>query len=73
MNPRIGAKRVLWCEVCEESTTQKFGVMPNEESPRWLCSMHDLNPKTPEQIAKIKADRADRRPPGAWTTTRKQP
>ncbi len=55
--PRIGAKARRSCPVCGEPTTFKYGRLNPDEDPRWLCSMHDLNPRSPEELARIKANR----------------
>jgi hypothetical protein len=55
--PRIGAKVRAMCTECGEATTHKFGRLEEGDEPRWLCFMHDLNPRSPEELARIKADR----------------
>lgn len=55
--PRIGSKARMMCQTCEELTTHRYGRLGEEGEPRWLCFMHDLNPRSPQEVARIKARR----------------
>lgn len=62
--PRVGTKARRMCLSCGEPTTHKFGRLNGGEEARWLCFMHDLNPRSPQELARIRAKRK------GWSSSR---
>ena len=56
--PKMGAKTRRMCDQCGETTTHRYGRITDDDEPRWLCFMHDLNPRSPAQLARIRANRS---------------